>query len=90
MITNWHVLPPPMHDPYYCPLLQKSWQDQCSSWLVCLVHNHPSGDPMQSRADIDTTRQSGELAKLLGVARTTRSLSVATASDYRRDGCAPE
>jgi hypothetical protein len=41
------------------------------------------------RTDIDMTRQSGELAKLLGVARTTKSLSVVTASDYRWDGCGP-
>jgi RadC-like JAB domain len=33
-----------------------------------IVHNHPSGDPTPSRADIDMTRQIVEVAKPLGVA----------------------
>jgi DNA repair protein RadC len=33
-----------------------------------LVHNHPSGDPTPSRADIEMTRQIAEVAKPLGVA----------------------
>jgi DNA repair protein RadC len=32
------------------------------------VHNHPSGDPTPSRADIEMTRQIAEVAKPLGVA----------------------
>jgi DNA repair protein RadC len=32
-----------------------------------LVHNHPSGDPTPSRADIDMTRQIVDAAKPLGV-----------------------
>jgi hypothetical protein len=33
-----------------------------------IVHNHPSGDPTPSRADIEMTRQIAEIAKPLGVA----------------------
>jgi DNA repair protein RadC len=32
------------------------------------VHNHPSGDPAPSRADVEMTRQIVEMAKPLGVA----------------------
>ncbi len=33
-----------------------------------MIHNHPSGDPSPSRADIDLTRQIAEAAKRLGIA----------------------
>jgi DNA repair protein RadC len=36
--------------------------------MNCLVHNHPSGDPTPSRADIDMTKQIVEVAKSLGIA----------------------
>jgi DNA repair protein RadC len=32
-----------------------------------LIHNHPSGDPTPSRADIDMTRTIIEVAKPLGI-----------------------
>jgi len=32
------------------------------------VHNHPSGDPAPSRADIDMTRQIIDAARPLGIA----------------------
>jgi DNA repair protein RadC len=35
---------------------------------LILVHNHPSGDPTPSRADIEMTRQVREAAEKLGVA----------------------
>jgi DNA repair protein RadC len=41
---------------------------ELSATAVILVHNHPSGDPTPSRADIDMTRQIADVAKLLGVA----------------------
>jgi DNA repair protein RadC len=31
------------------------------------VHNHPSGDPTPSRADIEMTRQIAEVARPLGI-----------------------
>ena len=34
--------------------------------IVC-VHNHPSGDPAPSQADMNTTRQLREAAKILGI-----------------------
>ncbi len=33
-----------------------------------MVHNHPSGDPTPSTADIDMTRQVATAAKALGIA----------------------
>ena len=38
--------------------------DACS---IILVHNHPSGDPTPSRADVATTRKVIEAAKAVGV-----------------------
>jgi DNA repair protein RadC len=38
------------------------------SAAIILVHNHPSGDPAPSRADIDITRKVAEAGKRLGIA----------------------
>ena len=35
---------------------------------IILVHNHPSGDPAPSRADIDMTKAIVDIAKPLGIA----------------------
>lgn len=40
---------------------------ELSATALILVHNHPSGDPTPSRADIQMTRQIAEIAKPLGV-----------------------
>ncbi|MEJ8475516.1 RadC family protein [Roseibium algae] len=40
---------------------------ELSATAVILVHNHPSGDPTPSNADIQMTRQIVEIAKPLGV-----------------------
>ena len=40
---------------------------ELSATAVILVHNHPSGDPTPSRADIDMTREIVEVAKPLGI-----------------------
>lgn len=34
---------------------------------IVLVHNHPSGDPSPSRADIESTRKFSELGKMMGI-----------------------
>ena len=34
---------------------------------MILVHNHPSGDPTPSKADIDVTREIVKAAKPIGV-----------------------
>jgi DNA repair protein RadC len=41
---------------------------ELSSTAIILVHNHPSGDPTPSRADIQMTRQVIETARPLGIA----------------------
>ena len=41
---------------------------ELSSTAIILVHNHPSGDPAPSRADIEMTRTIMETAKPLGIA----------------------
>jgi len=40
---------------------------ELSATAIVLVHNHPSGDPTPSRAEIDMTRQIVAAAKPLGV-----------------------
>ncbi len=41
---------------------------ELSATAIILVHNHPSGDPTPSRADIDMTREIVETGKRLGIA----------------------
>jgi DNA repair protein RadC len=41
---------------------------ELSATAIVLVHNHPSGDPTPSRADIDMTRAIIDAAKPLGIA----------------------
>ncbi len=41
---------------------------ELASTSIILVHNHPSGDPQPSQADIRLTRQIVEVAKNLGIA----------------------
>ena len=40
---------------------------ELSATAIILVHNHPSGDPTPSQADIDMTKQVANVAKPLGV-----------------------
>ncbi len=40
---------------------------ELSSTAIILVHNHPSGDPSPSQADIRLTREIGDIARPLGV-----------------------
>ncbi|MGQ3280755.1 MAG: JAB domain-containing protein, partial [Shinella sp.] len=42
-------------------------QNQQVGNLVGVVHNHPSGDPTPSRADIDMTKTIVETARPLGI-----------------------
>ena len=41
---------------------------ELSATAVILVHNHPSGDPTPSRADIEMTKQIVDIARPLGIA----------------------
>jgi len=55
------------HTPVYVREIVKRSLELSASAII-LVHNHPSGDPTPSRADIDMTRQIMDAAKPLGVA----------------------
>src|SRR5262249_49091371 len=57
------VVPPP---PYQLGLVNRALD--LAPTAVILVHNHPSGDPTPSRADIDMTRAIVEVARPLGIA----------------------
>ena len=54
------------HTPVYVREVVKRALELSSSAII-LIHNHPSGDPTPSRADIDMTKQIIAAAKNLGV-----------------------
>lgn len=54
------------HTPVYVREVVKRALELSASALI-LVHNHPSGDPTPSRADIDMTRLIMDAAKPLGI-----------------------
>lgn len=54
------------HTPVYVREIVKRALE-LSATAIILVHNHPSGDPTPSRADIDVTKQIIDAAKPLGV-----------------------
>lgn len=54
------------HAPVYPREVVRRALEVSASALI-LVHNHPSGDPTPSRADIDMTRQVVEAARVFGL-----------------------
>ena len=54
------------HTPVYIREVVKRALELSASAII-LVHNHPSGDPTPSRADIDMTKQIVDAAKPLGI-----------------------
>jgi DNA repair protein RadC len=54
------------HTPVYVREVVKRALELSASAII-LVHNHPSGDPTPSRADIDMTRMIADAARPLGV-----------------------
>jgi DNA repair protein RadC len=54
------------HTPVYVREVVKRALE-LSATAIVLVHNHPSGDPAPSRADVDMTRQIVEAARPLGI-----------------------
>jgi DNA repair protein RadC len=54
------------HTPVYTREVMKRALELSASALI-LAHNHPSGDPTPSKADIDMTKQIVEVASKLGV-----------------------
>jgi hypothetical protein len=61
-------LPAPYRRPLSWLTILKIQQDQRDKLHGGLVHNHPSGDPPPSRADVDMTRAIIEVARPLGIA----------------------
>lgn len=55
------------HTPVYPREVVKRALELNASAII-MVHNHPSGDPAPSRADIEMTRQVRDAAKAVGVA----------------------
>jgi DNA repair protein RadC len=54
------------HTPVYPREVVKRALELSATALV-LVHNHPSGDPTPSRADIEMTKQIVDVARPLGI-----------------------
>lgn len=55
------------HTPVYPREVVKRALNLAASAII-MVHNHPSGDPTPSRADIDMTRQVRDALKAVGIA----------------------
>jgi DNA repair protein RadC len=71
------------HTPVYVREVVKRALE-LSSTAIALVHNHPSGDPTPSRADIEMTKQIVAAAKPLG---TTTSSSASRATPASAGSC---
>lgn len=54
------------HTPLYPREVAKRALELSASAII-MVHNHPSGDPTPSRADVEMTRQVGQLLAAMGV-----------------------
>jgi DNA repair protein RadC len=57
-----------------------------SATAIIAVHNHPSGDPAPSRADIHVTRQLREAAKVIGIEMIDHIIVGETGKDPNRLG----
>jgi DNA repair protein RadC len=68
MITTKPGLPPPMHCPCRLTRVEKSNYIRLVVQTIMVMHNHPSGDPTPSRADIQMTQAIVEVARALGIA----------------------
>lgn len=54
------------HTPVYPrEVVRRALELQATALI--LVHNHPSGDPSPSRADVDMTREIGQATTMLGI-----------------------
>jgi hypothetical protein len=53
--------------PLWLALSGNNMKKQCGGVYSRLVHNHPSGDPTPSRADITMTQAIVDVAKPLGI-----------------------
>lgn len=62
-----HDEPTPCAAPYQTTVCANTLFKNGFSSSSVLMHNHPSGDPAPSRADIDITRRVAEAGKRLGI-----------------------
>jgi DNA repair protein RadC len=53
---------------------------ELSATSIVMVHNHPSGDPTPSQADIQMTKSIIDISSPLGISVQTKSLSARTAT----------
>lgn len=67
IITQPHALPTSDADLSTPRQHRKSSGSNTLAEMMRLLHNHPSGDPTPSRADIDMTRHIADVAKPLGI-----------------------
>jgi RadC-like JAB domain len=67
-IVSREVRPPPVAVPTFCGPQRISSKFQILTFPRALVHNHPSGDPSPSRADVAMTQSIVEVTKPLGIA----------------------
>ena len=68
MITEEHAKPPPIAVPSQVNSSPNSFTFSTLLEKSRVVHNHPSGDPTPSRADIQMTETIVEIGKPLGIA----------------------
>lgn len=57
--------PNPRH--HFAPAKEIDHTNQCVMQNIGLVHNHPSGDPSPSRADIEMTKEIIDTGSKLGI-----------------------
>jgi len=74
------------HTPVYPREVIRRALELGASALI-MVHNHPSGDPQPSKADIDITRQIRDAARPLGVILHDHVIIARTGySSFKSDG----
>ncbi len=57
----------PQFRPHQSMALKNCYIYQLDSYTRRIVHNHPSGSPQPSRADIEITNRIAEAGRLLGI-----------------------
>jgi DNA repair protein RadC len=67
-MKNRKRLPPPIAVPFLVRVIGNILRNQCANVHRRLVHNHPSGDPTPSQADIQMTKAIIAIAGPLGIA----------------------
>jgi hypothetical protein len=65
---KWALCTDPNPRPLLSSLFGKCERNQIDTGGARFMHNHPSGDPTPSRADIEMTQAIGAVARPLGIA----------------------